>query len=86
MHESEFGRRSYGRLKFGTKFGCRGSTKFHKKLRNFAKGCEIFSQGLRNFATPVKIFVGLRNFPAFSILIFFSFFSCLIHLKTVTKH
>ena len=54
-------------------FGCRGLAKF-------------FSQGLGNLATPTKIFAGLRNFPAFSVFIFFSSFSCLIHLKTVTKH
>ena len=60
-------------------FGCRGSVKFRNP-------CEIFSQGLQNFATPTKIFASLQNIPAFSIFVFFSSFSCLIHLKTITKH
>ena len=62
MHESEFGRKSYDRLKFDIKFG---------------------SRALRNFATPAKIFAGLRKFPTFSVFVFFSSFSCLIHLKTL---
>ena len=71
MRESKFGRKSYGRLKFGIKFGSRA-------LQN--------SQGLRNFETLAKIFTSLQKISAFTIFVFFSSFSCLIHLKTVTKH
>ena len=60
MHESEFGRKSYGRLKIGIKFKS-------KALRNFVGGCE-------NFAGFMKISQGLRKFSTFFVFVFFLFF------------
>ena len=94
MSESEFGRKSYDRLKFDNNFICRALRKFAggdnnficRALRKFAGGYEI-SQPLRNFFAKVaKIFIGLRKFPAFFVFVFFSSFSCLIYLKTASQH
>ena len=76
------------------KIGCRA-------LRNFVGGYEILQdpkkirRGLRNFfhkgcenffARVANFFANLRKFPAFSFFVFFSSFSCLILLKTVSQH
>ena len=44
-------------------------------------------RALGNFAGPTKYFSqGLQKFHAFSVFVFFSSFSCLVHLKTVSQH
>ena len=46
---------------------------------------EVWYQ-IRKQGSAKLFFVGLRKFPAFTVFVFFSSFSYLIHLKTVTKH
>ena len=65
-------------LIFGMEFGSRA-------LRKFVGAAKIRRE-LRNFAGLEKIFLqGLRKLPAFSVFLFFSSFSCLIFLKTVSQ-
>ena len=68
-------------IEFGNNFRCRALRKFVGGYEiSLAAPCEIF------LARVMKFFAGLQKFPAFSVFVFFSSFSCLIHLKTVSQH
>ena len=68
MHESEFGQKSYGRLKIGIKFRSkalqnfpRGLRKFHRLCENFAGVAKIFCILCFHFLFPFFMFNPLEN-------------------------